>query len=75
MHATHVRTPDGRNVAAVDRIAELEVALQECAAPFRFGTQSGIEWESIAREFNRRQGVAADALGLPRGADFQKTPR
>jgi hypothetical protein len=48
--------------AAIDRIDELERALRECAAPFVIGDQDGIRYEDIAREFNRRQGVARAVL-------------
>ena len=37
-------------------------ALEECAAPFVVGDQTGIKWEQLAREFYRRMQVAQDAL-------------
>lgn len=66
----HERCPLCR---ANDHVERLEEALRECAEPFRFGTDKGVEWESIAREFNRRQGVAADAIGIARCRELPKS--
>ena len=44
-------------------IEQLREALTVCASGFVFADQSGIHWESIAREFSRRQQVATVALG------------
>lgn len=53
----------------IKRIEVLENALHECAKMHILGNQDGIDWEGLAREFNRRQQIAADALGLPRAVD------
>ena len=52
-------------LALLDRIEEAERALAECSAPFMIGDMDGIKWEALAREFNRRQTVAALAIGQP----------
>lgn len=52
---------------AADAIEELSAALRECRATFIFAqgnTADGIkiDWEGLAREFNRRQKIAAEIL-------------
>lgn len=54
------------------RIAELEAALREIASPHRITTleNCSIDYEGIAREFSRRQQIAARAIGQPLCSDF-----
>ena len=51
--------------AAANEIERLREALEVCAAGHivKGREQSGIDWESLAREFNYRQQVATKALG------------
>jgi hypothetical protein len=52
------------------RNATLTEALRECASGFTIVWQNGtIGFEALAREFNRRQVIAADAIGQVRAKD------
>ena len=45
-------------------IGHYRAALERCAGPFRIGDENGLtSLEKIAREFSRRQQIAARGLG------------
>lgn len=56
------------NARLIASAPDLLEALQECAAPHRLGdAKTGIEWEALAREFSRRQGIAVAAIAKATG--------
>lgn len=80
----HIDDDPGRRIRAVLEAAlapepvagEAEAlgrALAECASPFNIGSEKGlIDFETLAREFNRRQRIAATALGRPLASELSR---
>lgn len=64
---------DVKRIAALarTRIVELEAALRECASPIRLQTCTSLDFEELVREANRRQTLAARAIGKTCAADVK----
>lgn len=74
MTRAHILAAVREREAMAAEIERLRAALAECAAPHLLGNEAGIDWEGLAREFSRRQQVAAKAIGKPTGADLSPKP-